>query len=223
MIHSLVTGRVRPSEAAFSNAADVLRSALVPAESKMKKHEEMSRGECLITDSLIDETIQTLAEELKLCLDLKRQIRSGHTLAPASRAAGKMVPATSSAVQERGNKKSSRKKTKNNNSIAQKFSKFQTDILTKWVIENCRDPRPSNEDEEELSRETGLTKRQVRTWVANVRKRNMQATINREKKPHHFLGKLTAYPLFFSITSNHSSVCTLRLPLPGCRSGERTH
>ena len=71
------------------------------------------------------------------------------------------------------------------------------DILTKWVMENCRDPRPSNEDEEELSRETGLTKRQVRTWVANVRKRNMQATINREKKPHHFLGKLTAYPLFF--------------------------
>lgn len=193
-VRCLVPGRVRPSEAAFSSAADILRRALVPSMSELTEQEQMmSRGECLITDSLIDETIRTLAEALKFCLDLKKQIRSGHTLerAAASSAAGKTGPATSSAVQERGAvKSSSRKRTKNKKCIAQKFSKFQTDILTKWVIENCQDPRPSDEDEEELSRETGLTKRQVKTWVANVRKRNLKATIEREKKPHHFLDYL---------------------------------
>ena len=193
-----MTGRVRPSEAAFSSAADILR-ILVTSKSE-EQEKMMSRGECFITDSMIDETIRTLASELKLCLDLKRQIRSGHTLelAPASSAAGKTVPPTRNEVQERrGGVKSSRKKTKNNKSIAQKFSKFQTDVLTKWVIENCRDPRPSNKDEEDLSRATGLSIQQVRTWVANVRKRNMKATIEGEKKPHHFLGKQTASRLLF--------------------------
>lgn len=35
----------------------------------------LEREECEITDSLIDETIKSLADELKLCLDLKKQLQ----------------------------------------------------------------------------------------------------------------------------------------------------
>ena len=41
-----------------------------------------------------------------------------------------------------------------------------------------------------LAGETNLTPLQVVNWTTNIRKRNMKATVEKEKKPHHFLDYL---------------------------------
>ena len=73
----------RPSAKSFSDAAKLIRGTLISDDDSDDMCDVMGRGECLITDSLIDETIQCLAEELKLCVELKKQLRKGASI-PAS-------------------------------------------------------------------------------------------------------------------------------------------
>lgn len=118
-------GRRRP--AAFESAADLIRATLILAEdgddlaaSSMKDitPPRMGRGECVITDSLIDETIKSLAEELRFYMDLKRQARD--------------MPA----MQLICRTKSRDDTDERTNQVAVKFTKWQTDILTEWMIDH---------------------------------------------------------------------------------------
>lgn len=48
-------------------------------------------------------------------------------------------------------------------------------------------PFPNCSEIEQLSKEAGLTYSQIVNWTTNVRKRNLKATVQGGKKPHHFL------------------------------------
>lgn len=71
--------------------------------------------------------------------------------------------------------------------IANKYAKWQTDLLMGWMIEHKHYPFPTSEEVKELAEQTGLTQTQIVNWTTNVRKRNLKATVEGGKKPHHFL------------------------------------
>ena len=50
-----------------------------------------------------------------------------------------------------------------------------------------KNPYPKSKEINELAKKTNLTYSQVVNWTTNVRKRNLKATIEGNKKPHHFL------------------------------------
>ncbi len=110
---------------AYDNAAELLRSSLLPPSNS--RSIAMERGECVITDSLIDETIESLADELRFYLDIKKQRRAhqrSHISAPISNVGYANFLDTKSGVKEEVK----------SNPIADKFSKIQFDILTDWMI-----------------------------------------------------------------------------------------
>ena len=91
------------------------------------------RGECIITDSLINETIRGLCDELRSCLDMKKQLRDRK---PSSRTSeGMGLDALAVKISAR-RKEEGKAATKKYNPVRDKFSKAQTDILTNWIIEN---------------------------------------------------------------------------------------
>lgn len=71
--------------------------------------------------------------------------------------------------------------------IAIKYPKRITDILMNWMIQNKEDPFPNQQAVYDLMRLTGLDQSQIVNWTTNVRKRNMKATCEGLKKPHHFI------------------------------------
>ncbi|KAL6891799.1 hypothetical protein HDV57DRAFT_314479 [Trichoderma longibrachiatum] len=52
-----------------------------------------------------------------------------------------------------------------------RFSRETLRILRNWLTSNHRHPYPSNEDKENLARQTGLNKTQIGNWIANARRR----------------------------------------------------
>ena len=83
--------------------------------------------------------------------------------------------------------KPSHKRKPSDAPIAVKYAKAQTDVLMQWMIDHQDNPFPTTQDLDDLSRTTGLTKTQVNNWATNVRKRNLKATCENGKKPHHFI------------------------------------
>lgn len=71
--------------------------------------------------------------------------------------------------------------------IAIKYPKRITDILMNWMIHNKEDPFPDQNAITDLMQLTGLDQSQIVNWTTNVRKRNMKATCEGLKKPHHFI------------------------------------
>jgi len=107
----------------FDSSPELIRSTLIPSaidSAAVGVVDVMGRGESLITDSLIDETINSLANELKLCLDLKKQRRARRE----------------SHISETMRQQDVQDDDDTTNPIANKFTKWQTDILTNWVIEH---------------------------------------------------------------------------------------
>ena len=87
--------------------------------------------------------------------------------------------------------KSSKKTTASKRKpIANKYSKAQTDVLMNWMVQHFAHPFPNPSEIEKLAKETGLTEAQVVNWTTNVRKRNRKATLEENKKPHHFIDYL---------------------------------
>eukprot|EP00347_Sterkiella_histriomuscorum_P014705 403359865 len=63
----------------------------------------------------------------------------------------------------------------------QNFSKESTQVLKRWLIENVEHPYLKAIDKNLLSRESGLTKKQVQNWFTNIRKRVWQPLMNKFK------------------------------------------
>lgn len=103
----------------YDNAAELLRVSLLPPSNSGSI--AMERGECIITDSLIDETIESLADELRFYLDIKKQ-RIAHRGSQFSDPISNEGDTMNFAVDEK------------RNPVADKFSKMQTDLLTDWMI-----------------------------------------------------------------------------------------
>jgi hypothetical protein len=107
----------------FDSSPELIRATLIPYaidSDAVGVVDVMGRGESLITDSLIDETINSLANELKLCLDLKKLRRARRE----------------SHISETMRQQDVQDDDDTTNPIANKFTKWQTDILTNWVIEH---------------------------------------------------------------------------------------
>lgn len=176
----------------YDGAAEFIRETLVPSPNygSAQAISLVGRGKGLVTDSLINETINALISELKLCLELKEQRRAhagqgeGQTATMTESMAMAISPQRVNAADIDGR---SGAKT---NSVAGKFSKCQTDILTKWMIEHRENPLPTQAEIRELAKATNLTTTQVVNWTTNVRKRNLKGTVDLGKKPHHFLDYL---------------------------------
>ena len=161
----------------LENTAGLIRSALInptDAYSLVSDAERMpptviGRGKYPVTDSLVDETINALAEELRYCLDLKKQISE--------------VAADSKII--------SPPDTAEKGSLIQlKFTKWQTDILLEWMIEHAQRPFPTQKEAKQLANATGLSQAQVLNWATNARKRHMKMIIERQRKPRDFLDYL---------------------------------
>ena len=220
-------GRQQPNS--FDGAARLIRTTLIPPakEDSDPMADMTGRGNCLITDSLIDETIRCLADELKLCLDLKKQLRQSRLqesemkmsatqdnrnmkMAPPPYVADRnmkmapppymMPPGVANQVSWTGAGSKMETSVEESPQIASKFSKWQTDILTDWMIENREHPFPTHEQIAELANATHLTDTQVVNWTTNTRKRNMKATVERGKKPHHFLDYVSRKLSFLPMT-----------------------
>lgn len=129
--------------------------------------ELVSRGCFPAIDHTVDEALQALQEEWDHISDWIACVKD-----------------TKSNRKEAAPKKRGRAK---NEAIAIKYSKWQTDILMKWMIEHKDQPFPDQEAIHELMISTGLTQSQVVNWTTNVRKRNRKATCENGKKPHHFI------------------------------------
>lgn len=129
----------------------------------------VERGMDPIIDCTIDEALTTLTSEWD---HLSKWIEQGSV----SDSKPKAVNAN--------NKKRGRVKKE---AIAVKYSKWQTDILMKWMIENRDQPFPDQDAIEDLMKRTALAQTQVINWTTNVRKRNRKATCEGGKKPHHFI------------------------------------
>jgi hypothetical protein len=121
------------------------------------------KGMYPLTDSMMEESFQILQKELERCEAWCYQKKKA-----------RKTP-------------SKRRTTGDEEVIVVKYSKWQTDILMDWMIANSHHPFPNPEQTKELGDRTGLTQSQIVNWTTNVRKRNMKATIEGGKKPHHFV------------------------------------
>eukprot|EP00592_Proboscia_alata_P010368 CAMPEP_0194357730 /NCGR_PEP_ID=MMETSP0174-20130528/5167_1 /TAXON_ID=216777 /ORGANISM="Proboscia alata, Strain PI-D3" /LENGTH=760 /DNA_ID=CAMNT_0039127871 /DNA_START=51 /DNA_END=2333 /DNA_ORIENTATION=+ len=138
-----------------------------PAALPKSKATIVPRGMFSQTDSLVDAAIEGLTGEFQRCLTFL----------------GNNGPSTINKKREKNNATSDGP----TESVAVKYSKRQTDILTNWMIEHRRHPFPDAREIKELSAATNLSYSQVVNWTTNVRKRNLKATVEGGKKPHHFL------------------------------------
>jgi len=117
----------------------------------------VTKGMYPLTDSMLEESFEILQKELERCEEWYDQ--------------RKLV----------GNNK------RKAEAIAVKYAKWQTDILMNWMIEHKEHPFPNSQQIQELGDKTGLTHSQIVNWTTNVRKRNLKATVEGGKKPHHFI------------------------------------
>jgi len=173
------------------NAASFIRRNLAGVDGINSS--AISRGKYEITDSLIDETINSLTKELKMCLDLKHRLRETNLQEYISRSHCEVddikLTNTSRDISRKDEKddEDGTMFDEKGEPVSTKFAKWQTDILTNWMIEHREHPFPRKQDILDLAKATNLNNTQIVNWTTNIRKRNLKATVDREKKPHHFL------------------------------------
>ena len=145
---------------------------------------QLPRGLFPHTDLLIDVTMDSLTRDFEARLSIL-----GGAVGYSSNGSGDLSGSGSDEEYVPPAKKARQRKGRDSPSqaIAVKYSKGQTDILTEWMIVNRAHPFPAPEQIKALSGATGLSYSQVVNWTTNVRKRNLKATVERGKKPHHFL------------------------------------
>lgn len=179
----------------FDSAAAHIRAALISSDAKESDPAGivMGRGECLVTDSLIDETTKALVDELQLCMDLKKKLRMSHQgnrhYEGIHSGKDQGMNWTGAGIKMESGGAEGEDACEKATPVVNKFSKWQTDILINWMIEHREHPFPTQKQVCSLASAADLTCTQVVNWTTNVRKRNMKATLD-GKKPHHFLDYL---------------------------------
>ena len=187
----------------FDESAAYIRNTLIGKDTDTSSTHITQRGACAMTDSLIDETLITLASELRCVLRLKKQLAASNAVSfsedrevdggidSASVAEGGVSGEESKTQPSDEHTKqlytTTGMKPKAN---ANKFTKAQTDVLIKWMMDNIQRPFLSQADIAYLTNETGLLAGQITNWVTTARKRNGKDVIEGKKKPYHFLDYL---------------------------------
>lgn len=162
----------------IESAADMIRSAMIPsfdtgafatdgAESSQPR--TVQRGAFPITDSLVDETITSLAQELRYCLELKKQLSEAAT---DSRIISPSNTETGSPTAPR---------------YSERYSKWQIDTLQEWLLEHRLHPYPSQNEVTQLARASGLDPNEVASWISTARRRHMKLVVERQRKPRDFV------------------------------------
>ena len=163
--HASKDGPLDPSE--VISAVTRMHERLLSSSSCASHPPRILRGSYPMIDSLLDDSFGILQREVERCrsMAVSTPISQPH-LPPSS---GKKIKSTSKEV------------------IAIKYSKWQTDILMQWMMDNLDNPFPDRDDVHELMQKTNLSYSQIINWTTNVRKRNRKATCQDGKKPHHFI------------------------------------
>jgi hypothetical protein len=177
---------LEPSEviAAVSRLQDQLLAA-GPNNDDITSRRVIPRGVYPITDSIMDDSLETLQNELDRCYRCLEQ--QGEYGKAATNAMATTEPTSAAIVTNKKTKAQKKGGRGKKEAIAVKYSKWQTDILMNWMIENKDKPFPDQDEIKNLMRMTGLSHSQVVNWTTNVRKRNRKATCQGGKKPHHFI------------------------------------
>jgi hypothetical protein len=148
------------------------------------------RGVYPITDSIMDDSLETLQNEVDRChrcLEQQEKYGGATRNAMTTTEPTTAVTATNAGGTTNLTKAQKKRGRGKKEAIAVKYSKWQTDILMNWMIENKDQPFPDQDEIKNLMRMTGLSNSQVVNWTTNVRKRNRKATCQGGKKPHHFI------------------------------------
>ncbi len=131
------------------------------------------RGLYPVTDATMDDNFSILQKELEFCESClrnhDRHLYQANIIATPQ--ASKSHMATSPMTP----------------SSTTKYSKWQSDILLQWLVENHKDPTMSRLEVKELAHRTGLSPSQVSTWLQNMKRRRKKNTIDGTKKATHFL------------------------------------
>ncbi|KAL9489416.1 hypothetical protein ACSS6W_001693 [Trichoderma asperelloides] len=75
--------------------------------------------------------------------------------------------------------------TNTNSTASSRFPREVIQILRSWLSANVRHPYPNDEDKEKLARQTGLSKAQISTWMANARRKGNVRASRSEGYPIH--------------------------------------
>lgn len=186
---------IHPNDNAFEAAKRIQSKILSSYSLPVQSSPTILRGQYPMTDVIMDDALMELQDEIDA---FAFDAATAKPISPASddlvttllAGSGKRRPAASGdQSQQRQLPPSSihYDSKKKGDSIAIKYSKWQTDILMGWMIANSESPFPDPCDVAELAAATGLTHSQVVNWTTNVRKRNLKATCRGSKKPHHFI------------------------------------
>lgn len=165
----------------LAEAVERMRRALVATEENSSEPTiEIPRGQHPIIDSIVQDMVERLQEELNSLLEPP-------AVSPTTLSTKGGTPPSTTTVATTPSTSSRKKRKQSESQIAIKYAKAQTDILMQWMIDHKDNPFPSPQDLATLAAATGLTKTQVNNWATNVRKRNLKATCENGKKPHHFI------------------------------------
>jgi hypothetical protein len=174
--------RIRPEKARSALSSEEVLGAIERMQEQISvKNVIIRRGSYPLTDAMMDDNFTILRRELNLC----RASLAAGTQASVPRygsIGGHISPQQTKTVMSPGENSTS----SNEACIAVKYSKWQSDILMNWVVENKANPFPDPQEIQSLANQTGLSHSQVVNWTTNVRKRNRKATLG-GKKPHHFI------------------------------------
>lgn len=195
---ALAKSSLQPNE--ILNAVVRLHGKLL-SQPALQNKATIVRGQFPVTDSIMDDSLETLQKELDVLQDYlvgklsagRKNMTLGEVDCHLTNDEDELsdenpTPVSSPALSSSSyDGSSSGKSPKRGGAIAIKYAKWQTDILMKWTIENINQPFPNPEDTQMLMQKTGLSQTQVVNWTTNIRKRNRKATCQGGKKPHHFI------------------------------------
>lgn len=180
-------------------------SALAPSEviaAVERMQEQLSskhgivvrRGMYPLTDAMMDDNFSILQEELDFCHKCLKLEKQKQTPGERNRHQQCMfhtpnMPQTPCAVPCYQSQSSQAVVPTGTGTPAKsvlmtpKYTKWQTDILMKWMVGHVSKPFPTSNETAHLAQATGLTKAQVVTWMSNVRTRNSSHSA-KKKKPN---------------------------------------
>lgn len=150
-------------------------------------HTVIRRGSYPVTDATMDDNFSILQKELEFCESCLRN-HDRHLCQGANLASPQsQQPSISHIATSPITPSSATTTTPTTTSSTTKYSKWQSDILLQWLVDNHKDPTMSRHDVKELAHRTALTTSQVSTWLQNMKRRRKKNTIDGTKKATHFL------------------------------------